>query len=375
MINISLLQENLNKAVGIVGRSISSKAQLPVLTNILLSAEKGRLKLAATNLETGISLWVNAKTNAEGKITVPAKIFGELVSSLPAGEVHLEQDKDRLKISCGRHRALINTIAADEFPAIPAFSEVKKQGEIRLGRNEIKEAVERVSVAAGTDEARPIFTGIKIEVAQKGVRMAATDGYRLAVKVIGAFNGGEIKKSLVVPARSLVELARNLEISQAENLVLAPTDVDRQLIFSLPEMELVTRLIEGDYPDFDKIIPKSSSTKVELGTEELRQAVKAAAVFARDSANIIRFKLGRSGAVLMANSPQVGENQTEIEAKTAGESLEIAFNARYLLDLLGAVKAEKMSLECSGSLGPGKFSFPGDDSWLHIIMPVRLQGE
>ncbi len=371
---ISLLQENLNKGIGVVSRTIANKAQLPILANILITAEPGKLKLTSTNLETGVSVWLAAKVDQKGRTTAPAKVFSELVATLPQETVNLELEADKLKISCGQYRAAINGIAADEYPEVPSLKNKPGKGEIKVKKALIKEAIGQVALAAGTDDSRPIFTGVKVEVCSTGLRLAATDGYRLSVKIVNQFKAGAVTKTLIVPARALTELARSLDFDSGDELILSPTDEEKQLIFSLTNLEIVTRLLEGEFPDFDKIVPKSSATKLEVASDELRQAVKAAAVFARDSANIIKFKINSHGLTISANTPQVGENEIGVDAKTSGDDAEIAFNSRYLLEMLSAVKAKTLSLECSGPLSPGLFRAPGDDSWWHIIMPVRVQG-
>lgn len=370
---VSLLQENLNKAVGLVNRAITGKSQLPILTNILLTTDPGKIKLAGTNLEIGISVWQGAKVEKPGRTTVPAKVFSELIASLPQETVTLELDRDKLAITCGRHRATVNGIAADEFPAIPGLKKGEKKGRLSLKKDLLKGAIEPVTVAAGTDDSRPVFTGVKLEISPAGMRLAATDGYRLSVKTIDDFQSGAVKKSLIVPARALTELARSLESAAGDELVLAPTDEEKQLIFALPDREIVTRLLEGDFPDFDKIIPGSSGTQVEVDAGELRQAVRAAAVFARDSANIVKFRIDSGGLAISANAPQVGENEVGVEARVSGDNGEIAFNARYLLEMLAVVGGGVLTLECSGPLAPGLFRLAGDRTWLHIIMPVRVQ--
>lgn len=369
----SLLQENLSRGIAITGRSVASRAQLPILTNILLAAEKGGLRLTATNLETGISVWLPAKTEKPGKITLPAKTLAELVATLPQQTVSLEQTEEKVRIICGSVRAAVNGMGAAEFPDVPSLKTGTAKNQIRLKKDRLGGAIEQAAVAAGSDDSRPVFTGIKLEICPTGLRLAATDGFRLGVVTVNEFKPAAVKKALLVPARAMTELARSLDFDPSDELLLAPTDEEKQLIFSLPTLELVTRLLEGEFPDFEKIIPKSSGTKLEVSADELRQAVKAAAVFAKDSANIVKFKISSRGLTISANAPQVGENEIGVEAKKTGDDAEIAFNSRYLLEMLAVVKAKALSLECSGPLAPGLFKIPGDSSWLHIIMPVRVQ--
>jgi len=371
---VAVLQENLAKGVGAVSRVVASKAQLPVLGNILLATDEGKLKLSATNLETGMNLWVGGKVEKAGKITVPARVMGELVSSLPQETVELMTEGDRLKVRCGKFKAVVNGIAAEEFPGVPSMrKEKKKPGRLVIEKRVWESSVGQVALAAGVDEARPIFTGIKIELKKGGMRLAATDGYRLSVKTIEGLKGIRKEQEMVVPARALMELTKVLGQEEEGGVVMAATDEEKQLILAVDEVEIVTRLLEGDFPDFDKIIPTTTKTTMELETEELQQAVRAAAIFARDSANIVKFRVMGDKLVISANAPQVGENEVELSGKKTGEDGEMAFNSRYLLEMLGVIKGERLSLSMSGALSPGVFREAGDKSWLHIIMPVRVQ--
>lgn len=374
---VSILQENLAKGVGVVSRIVSSKTQLPVLNNILIATDQGKIKLTATNLETGINLWLGGKVEKEGKITVPARVFSEMVSSLPKETVVLEMEKDKLKIVCGKYKAEINGINADEFPSVPSLKNQKEVGEkISLNREQVESSLGQVAAAAASDESRPVFTGVKLELETDKIRMAATDGYRLSVKTISGIKGIKKKQSLIIPARALMELVRVLGAAETEvkEITLAATQAERQLILSFGDGEVITRILEGEFPDFDKIIPSTHSTAIEMETEELAQAVKAAAVFAKDSANIVKFKIGKEGLLISANSPQVGTNEAEVAGKTTGEGGEIAFNCRYLTEMFNVIGGEKIVLEISGPLNPGVFRPLGDNSFLHIIMPVRVQG-
>lgn len=373
---VSLLQENLAKGMGLVSRVVANKAQLPVLSNVLLATDKGKLRLSATNLETGMNLWLGGKIEGEGKLTVPAKIFNEVISSLPQETVVLEKEGEGLKISCGRFKSKINGIAAEEFPLMPSPRDGKTIKEtFSLDREAVEKGLGQVAMAAATDESRPIFTGVKMELEEKKLRMAATDGYRLSVKTVLNLRGLKKQKSLVVPARALMELVRAIAAgeTEAKEVVLAATEEERQLIMAYGEVEVVTRILEGEFPDFDKIIPTSHTTSIVLDAEELLQAVRAAAVFAKDSANIVRFKVSDSGLLISANAPQVGENEVELSGKKTGEDAEIAFNSRYLLEMLNVIEVKELKLEMSGPLSPGVFKPKEDNGLIHIIMPVRVQ--
>ncbi|MBL7150435.1 DNA polymerase III subunit beta [Candidatus Microgenomates bacterium] len=367
---LTVLQENLNKAISNVERFVSSKAQLPVLANVCLKAEKGRLCLQATNLETGITLWLGAKIEKEGAITVPARIFSEFISSLPKEKVKLELKDKLLAVSCGSFSASFTGIAADEFP--PLSSSEDKKPDLVFPFSSFLPAIEKVSFAAARDEGRPVLTGVKFEPRGEKLILAATDGYRLSVKEL---KKSEIKISspLIIPARSLLEILKIVGESEEENIGLNFTEKGNQIVFSLPNVEIVTRLIEGEFPEYQKIIPASLSTKVVLEKENFLKALKTAAIFARDSANIVRLKIEKNALVISANSPQVGENRTGVEAKVEGKEDQIAFNCRFLLEFLGKIEEEEIVFEMSGALNPGVFKTPQDSSYLHIIMPVRVQ--
>lgn len=381
---LSLLQENLAKGVNTVSRMVTGKTQLPVLANILLKTEQGKIRLSTTNLETGMNLWLGSKVEEKGKITIPARMFGELVGALPQDTVTIEAKEEKLKLECGKVKAMINGIAAEEFPQMPTMKKEGAGAKFKLKAAELLTAVKQVAFAAGTDEGRPIFTGVKLELRGKEMRLAATDGYRLSVKKLSGVIGSKEEKELVVPAKALMEMGKIVAAGDGEaaagqkqrEVEVAVTDEETQMILAIHqpmEVEIVTRLIEGDFPDFDKIIPASSKTKMELDKEELLRAVRTAAIFARDSANIVKFKIEGERLKVSANAPQIGENEVELEGKKSGEDGEIAFNCRYLLELLTAVEGERLRLETGGTLSPGVFRMLGDESFLHIIMPVRVQ--
>jgi DNA polymerase-3 subunit beta len=371
---LSVLQENLAKGLTTVGRSVASRAQLPVLSNLLLSTDKGRLKLSATNLETGINYWLGAKVEKEGTLSVPAKILTEFVASLPPEKVNLEVKENNLLVNCGPYQAEFNGLNAAEFPKIPTL---KSKAEISFGTASLLKAINQVAFAAAQDEGRPVLTGVLFLVKGKELILVATDGYRLSLKKLpmtrGVAESKELKKGLIIPSRTLMELARIGGTEAEKEIGLAITSEANQAIFASPDTEIISRLIEGKYPDFEKIIPEKGKTKVVVETSELTRAVKVAAIFAREAANIVRFQIDPKGIEITANTAQVGRNVARIEAKVNGGKGKIAFNSRYLLDLLAIVESEEINLEIAGSLNPGVFTLKNEPSFLHIIMPVRVQ--
>jgi len=365
-----VLQENLSKAVGIAEKFTSTKTQLPILANICLKTEKERLKIQATNLEVGLSLWLGAQIKNKGEITIPARVFSEFINSLPKEKVHLELKDKILTVSCGSFSADFTGISAEEFPPLPTVGE--KKPELNLPFSLFLPAMEKVCFAAAHDEGRPVLTGVKLEPKEKKLVLVATDGYRLSIQEIEK-GKMEIPSALIIPARSLLEILRLASGSEEEEIGLSFTEKGNQIIFSLLDTEIVTRLIEGEFPEYQKIIPDSFSTQVKLEKEAFLRALKVAAIFARDSANIVRFKIEENSLTISANSPQIGKNKTKIEAGVRGKESRIAFNVRFLLEFLSKISEEEIIFEMSNSLNPGVFKIAKDPSYLHIIMPVRVQ--
>lgn len=370
-----ILQENLTKGLSIVNKFVSSKTQLPVLTNILFSAKNRKLKLSATNLETGINLWLPAKIEKEGKITIPARVVTDFVSSLPAGKVYLQLDKNKLKISCQNYKAFFNGISASEFPAVPSLKTKTTDKDLKkfsLKADTFIKAINQVAFTAAIDESRPVLTGVRISFLAKKIQLVATDGYRLSLKTLKLSQPFKTSP-LIIPAKALIELARICSQEEKETKEIILTKKTNQIIFSFGQIEVITRLIEGELPDFEKVIPQESLTKVTINKEEFQQAVRTAALFAKDSANIIKLKIKNQKLKIMANAPEVGENEVELEVQKKGEDSQIAFNWRFLQEYLSVLDSQELVLEISGPLKPGVFKPIGDSSFLYIIMPVRIQ--
>lgn len=367
-----LLQENLNHGLSTANRMVASRPQLPILTHLLLSAKKGRLKIAATNLETGINLWLGAKIEEEGEVSIPAKLLTEFVSSLPAGQVNLEVKENILKLSSGRFEAQFNGLSAQEFPKI---SSVKGEPILTVAVDDFIHSVGQVAFAAASDEARPVLTGMYLFIKDNKLNLVATDGYRLSLKTLASeakVNQDQLKKGLIAPAKAFQEAGRiAAEENQPIKFYFIPES--NQLIFLIGDVEVVTRLLEGKFPEFEKIIPQESKIKAMVETDEFMRSTKMAAIFARESANIIRLKLDKSKIEVSANTAQIGENKSTVEAKVEGGEDKIAFNSRYLMDFLNVVGSENFLLEMGGPLSPGIFRPEKDNSFLHVIMPVRVQ--
>lgn len=364
----SILQENLLRSLNKAGRIVPIKPQLPIIQNVLITTDTGRLKIVATNLETTEIIFIGAKVEKEGGICVPSRLLSEFVSTLPQSTVHLEAKEGSLTVRCDGFRAVLPGTPATEFPPV---SEAVKKTEFTVEKEDVLAAAALVIFSAATDEGRPILTGVRIIEENGEATLAATDGYRLSVKRLSLKTKEPLR--LIVPARALGEVIK----ASAEDKVIKTISVTRQgegqVSFVIGDTEIRTRLIDGEYPDFEKIIPTKHNTRVLLDKKTLEKAVKSAAIFARDNANIVRFHIENQTMTISANTPQIGEDQIDVEAKVDGEGGDMAFNSRFLLEFLSSFPEDELLFEMTGSLNPGVFRPVKDESYTHIIMPVRVQ--
>jgi DNA polymerase III subunit beta len=368
---ISLLQENFNLALNNVSRFVSSKNQLPVLNNILLSTDQGRLKLSATNLELSINYWIGAKIDQEGSVTIPSKEITEFVSYLPSGKINLELKDNLLELSSEKTQSSFTTTPAIDFPEFP---QINPDTSFEIDLDLFVQSINQISFSAAVDDTRPVLTGILCLFENNSLKLVATDGFRLSFKEIKLENSLNLKKdslSFLIPAKSLIEVTKLAKNNKKIKIGL--TSDEHQVIFVLDDIELVSRLIEGDFPDYQKLIPENYSTKVFVNKDELFQSVKLASVFAKESANIVKLNIKNNNLELTANAPQVGQNLIKLESKTEGDNLEVAFNYKFLIDLLGVYKSNEILIELNENLSPVFFHDQSDQSFTHIIMPVRLQ--
>lgn len=367
---LSVMQENLARGLSVVSRAVSARSTLPVLANVLLKTEDAGLKLTATNLEIGITYWVPGKVEEDGATTVPAKLLTDLVSSFQGGDrIDLELGAgETLHLQCGRFASHLKGIDADEFPAIQTAGE---RPTTRVAQRVLRRALDETAFAAASDEARPILTGVLARFEGDTVTLAAADNYRIAVKTIPILDP-VADVSVVVPARALTELGRILaDTDDPVEIVLA--QARNQILFHLDGIDLVSRLIDGQFPNYQQVLPASHTTRAILDREELLRAVRPAALIAHESANIVKLQIGtnsEAGITVSANA-EVGDHVGQVEASVEGDGTTIAFNARYLADVLTNVSAEQFALELNGPLSPGVFRPIGDDQYVHVVMPVR----
>jgi DNA polymerase III subunit beta len=360
----------LGQALQVVSRAISSRTTLPILNNILIETTSEGLALTATNLEIGIRKVVPAEVAMEGSTTAPARLLTDFVSTLPDQDLELSLDgaTQSLGLRCARFDTHIKCIEAEEFPPGPRPDEGDR---LEVPLDELIKAVEQTQMAASTDEARPVLTGVLVHIEGGNLTLAATDGHRLAVRKLPAQGAGDLEASLIVPARALAELARVLK-GEPGRVELIISKARNQIFFKAGNSELTSRLIDGKYPNYAQVIPSKSSTTVRVNTAELTQTVRAVSLFARDSANVIRVKAQSGAVILSATTNEVGDSRAEMPADVEGSEIQIAFNARYVLDALGVIGEDEVELLFDGPLSPGLLRPPGKEHYLYVIMPVRV---
>ncbi len=365
---VTFLSENLQKKISFLNHAVSVRGQLPILSNFLLEAKGGKLYISATDLEIGISTSIPVNVEKEGKITVPAKNFSDLLLNLGNQKITLTQEGEALKLTGEKIKASFQTMPAEDFPKL---YEEKGEELTEIKKEDIEEYFQKVVFSAASESTRPALSGILIEKDKDKVTLVATDGYRLSLQKNVFGTKEKLEKALVVPSRIIRELMLIKE--ESGGIKIYVSGKNNQILFSQGETILVGRLIEAEYPEYEKIIPADFSTKAEVNREELLNAIKICSVFARETANIIKLSIEKNKIVVSANSPSVGEDSVDVEAKVTGEENEIAFNAKYLLDALSAIDKEELVFEMTGPLNPGVFKIKEDNSFLHLIMPIRVQ--
>jgi len=361
---LQVTQENLNKALGMVARVANARGTLPVLANVLIKTVNNRLSIAATNLDIAITQYLGAKVEEEGSITVPARLMQDFVNSLPAGNIDLSLDDYRLHIATDQYQSVINGVSAEEFPVMPAITEGKTW---TIAANALKKGLQQVVMAASADEARPILTGVLLHTTDDKLYMAATDSYRLAEKELMAYDGEPIK--LLVPVSAMQDVLRI--VSDFEGDVRVTSD-EQQVLFQAGDVELVTRLIDGKYPDYRKLIPQQFSTTASLKRADLLNVTKVSSLFARESAGSITIHVDEATSELSIRSvaSQLGENTAKAEAKVTGSG-SITLNSRYLLDALHALSGDEVLFGFNGKLEPSLIKDPAAADYTHIIMPLK----
>ena len=375
---ITCKQQDLSRGLSAVSHAVSNRSTLPILSNILLATDQGRLKLSATNLEIGINCWVDAQISEEGSTTVPAKLLTDLVTRLPQAPVDLtvSDGTNTLNVKGQGSNANIKGMDASEFPLIPSA----EGGEppVMLDAVLLKEMIAEVAFAAADDDTRPVLTGVLVQVSDEKITFAAADAFRLAVRVAPLPGDDHPRGDILIPARTLTELARILPAEGPVEMIGTPNR--SQVLFHTPQLDLVSRLIEGTFPNFRQIIPKEHSTRAVVETKLFAEAAKRAELFARDSSNITRVKINPGGndglepgaVTVEATAEDLGDNTSVLSAAVDGPEMQIIFNVKYLSDVLAVVGSSEVALEANAPTKPGVIRPVGEHDYTYVIMPMHI---
>ena len=374
---LSCLQENLSRGLSIVGRAVATRTTLPITQNVWISTDRSRLKLAATNLEVAISTWIGAQIEEEGSITLPARLLTDFVNSLPPERIDVAsvQQPLGLTLECARFSANINGADAADFPPIPAVdSGVAGKIEAEV----LRDAINHVVFAAATEPSRPVLTGVLVEIKGDELTFAAADGFRLAVYKANLTEPLAEDVTFIIPARSLQEVSRLIG-PQTESVDFTITPSKSQALFRLDDVELVSQLIQGTFPNYSQLIPQKYESRAIVDLAEFGRATRTASIFARDGSGIVRLQVDgkgeESGGSLSISSKaeEVGDNEGEIDANVEGEPSKIAFNSKYLSDVLDVLGTGKVALETTSPSSPGVLKPLDNDNYVHVVMPMFVQ--
>ncbi|MFA5048051.1 MAG: DNA polymerase III subunit beta [Patescibacteria group bacterium] len=374
---LSCTQENLNQGLMIVSHIVGKNNNLPILSNVLIKAENKILNFSTTNLEIGISVTIRGKVEEDGEFSVDAKLLSSYISLLPKDRIDLELNGDNLKISCQKQKTKIKGQNASDFPLIP---KITKEKPYILSAKDFKNGISEVVFAAATSEIRPEISGVYIEFIGQNLVLAATDSYRLAekrIKVLENNRAGESEK-FIIPVKTLQEVSRILGIFKDDNVLEESENVEiylneNQIMFSYNGVDLISRIIEGQYPDYKQIIPEGHTTQVKIDASELMKAVKTSSLFTKSGIYDIKLEINSENkeVIITSSSSQAGENISSVEAEISGESNAIILNYRYLLDGLQNLDSNKALIEVSDSNNPCVIKSEASQDYLYLIMPIK----
>ncbi len=372
---VMVSQQHLAHGLGVVSRAVSTRSTLPVLSNILVATDEGRLRLSATNLELGITCWIPCQISEEGSITVPARTFSDLMGTLPNAPVSLNLNTrtQTLTVQAGSSVTDIKGIDAQEFPPMP----VPEPGQgVDLNVADFKEMIQQVAFAASVDEARHVLQGVLVTIEGEEVTMAATDGFRVSVRKAMLSKPADQPVSIIINARALSELAR-IAVNGDETMRMIVPPGRGQVIFHLKDVELDSQLIEGNFPDYKAIIPRAFKTRVVVSTGEILKSCRQAEIIAREGNNVIRMNIqpkteGPGVIEISAQSEETGQSEIQFDANIEGPGLVIAFNVKYLREVLEVMKTPSLALQSNTNVTPALLQPIGDENFLHVIMPMSL---
>ncbi len=365
---ISCTQAKLNKGLSIVSRIVGTRTTLPVLSNIYLEAKDGQLKLSATDLEIGVTTSIGAKVDEEGSLTVPARLISDFIAANSDENLELESKATTLHLKSQRYEANIKGIDSSEYPVLP---EVSKDSLVELAVADFTGAISEVVVACATDDTRPVLAGIYFKFDTDTLYLVATDSYRLAEKKIDV-PGLNINKEFIVPARTMQEILRiSSSVENPEKIAISATE--NQVSFNIAGTQVVSRLIEGAFPNYKQIIPSAYKSSAEIDLHDFSSAIKMASLFARQGGNNVKIKFIAAEAIITSVADQVGDNISKVPAKSSADSEEITFNAKYIADILQVLPDKKLLFEVNDKFSAGAIRPEKAKDFVYIIMPLRVE--
>jgi DNA polymerase-3 subunit beta len=374
---VTVQKNTFAESLAIVGRAVGSHTHLPILSNILLSKDEGQLRLSATDLTLGVTVWMDAHMDGDPGLTLPAKTLTDVVNSLTDPEVVFSVNgKPEAALKCGTYKGIVKGVEASEFPSIPEFD---VSSGIPLDANAFKKMIQNVAFAASVDDSRPVLTGVLMNMDRKSASMIATDGFRLAIyKVELPVTLG--KTQLIIPASALKEVVRIVGATKANKITLFLPSSGSQVVLRCENVQIVSQLIDGKFPDYQAILPKGYKTRAVVNTNDLLKACKQASIIAREGSNVVRFHLqpgpDQTGKVkLLAESDETGTSEIEIGATVEGQGLEIAFNVKFLQDGLEAITAKNVVIEANAHNTPAVIRSTGEEENLYVLMPMHIDGK
>ena len=364
---LKVKQKDFYEGIQTVSKAVSAKTTLPILSGILLETEKNKIKLVGTDLEIGIECFVEAEIISEGDIVLPAKYLTSIIRELPSEEIILtsEESNNTAQIKCGNSQFNIHGSPTDEFPLLP---EVESGINFSIAQEKLKAIINQIEFAVSDDESKPFLNGGLMLVEDKSIKLAATDTYRLAYREDELDNQDLEVDELIIPSKTLSELSKLLADTEDEVKI---SITENQALFNFSGISIVSRLIEGQFPNYKQVIPDQNTTTATVDKKRLLSATKRAALLAKQDSNIIKINLKSDKLIITANTPEVGQAYEEVPIELQGEETEIAFNAKYLIDCLKVISDEEVNLELSGSLSPGVIKTTTEAEYIYVIMPVR----
>jgi DNA polymerase-3 subunit beta len=375
---VSVLQENLQRGLGIVGRAVASRSTLPIASNILLATENGQLKLSAIDLNLmALTCWIGAQVEEEGSITIPARLLTDFVNSLPNEkiEMSLQPRSKQVKLVCARNEATMGGQDADDFPPIPSIAE---GATLSIATDAFKTAINQVVFAAAQDDSRPVLTGVDLAIDGSELTLAAADGFRLAVHKVALRESLDQRMEIIVPARALQELGRLLGDSD-EAVEMKLNEGQTQVLFRANQIEMVAQLIQGTFPNYSQLIPQEHTSRAVVEVDDFMREVRIASIFARDGSGIVRLQVSEGEdsepgkMVVSAKAEEMGDNVGEMDATVEGEASKIAFNGKYLQEVLQVLEGGQVALETTSPSSPGVIRPVGSDRYVHVVMPMFVQ--